>query len=116
MCGQFVLNLPEGKKYRVLIEEANPKRSLEQNNRYWAILSDIAQQVPDETGKRYSAEVWHEYMKEQFLGKDTILIDGEVKFVQKSTTTLKVMEFADYMTKCEAWGAERGVVFFNDAA
>ena len=104
--------LPPG-RYTVEIKEYGRKRSVDQNNRYWAILTDIAEQVKPE-GKEYSPETWHEYFKARFLGKDTMVIDGELVLVPKTTTKLKVVEFIDYCTQVEAWAVEHRVRFYDD--
>ena len=85
-------------------------RSQEQNALYWGRLTEISEQIYPE-GKQYSPEVWHEWMKAQFLGKTVIVVDGEPHIVPKTTTTLKTVDFADYLTQVEAWGAEHGVLF-----
>lgn len=85
-------------------------RSLEQNARYWSLLTEISEQLkPD--GHEYSPETWHQYLRAKFIGKDVVVVDGDVLFVPKTTTKLKVAEFSDLMTQVEAWGAEHGVRF-----
>ena len=85
-------------------------RSLEQNARYWSLLTEISEQLkPD--GNKYSPETWHEYMKARFIGKDVVIVDGEPLLIAKTSTKLKVAEFGDYMTQVEAWGVEHGVRF-----
>lgn len=98
-----------GVLYEVIIRELKPKRSIEQNARYWALLTQISRQVQDENGRDYSPETWHEYFKAKFLGKDCILLDGEPFLVQKTTTSLNVMQFGDYMTMIEVWAVEHDV-------
>ena len=85
-------------------------RSQEQNALYWVRLTEISEQLSPED-KQYSPEVWHEWMKAKFLGKTVIVVDGEPHIVPKTTTTLKTVDFADYLTQVEAWGAEHGVRF-----
>ena len=85
-------------------------RSLEQNARYWSLLTEISEQLTPE-GKVYSPETWHQYLRAKFIGKDTVVVDGDVLFVPKTTTKLKVAEFSDLMTQVEAWGTEHGVRF-----
>ena len=85
-------------------------RSLEQNARYWSLLTEISEQLTPE-GKVYSPETWHEYMKARYIGKDVVIVDGEPFLIAKTSTKLKVPEFGDYMTQVEAWGTEHGVRF-----
>ena len=89
--------LPLDKPWSITVEHLDRKRSLQQNALYWATLSHIAQQIKDEEGKRYSPEVWHCYFKSEFLGKHTMIVDGQPVLVEKSTTSLKVLEFGEYI-------------------
>lgn len=100
-------------KFAVTIEPVGRRRSLEQNARYWVILTYIAEQLRDESGKMYSPETWHEWAKATFIGKDTLIVDGEPTLIPKSSTKLRVMDFADYMTKLEAWAIDHGVNFYE---
>jgi len=96
-------------RYRVTVTEAKSTRSIEQNSRYWGyVLPTIAEQVTDEIGKKYSAEIWHEYFKQEFIG--IVELPNE-RVVGKSSRKLSVTEFADFMTQVEAWAVERGVTF-----
>lgn len=95
----------------VIIEPYRDKRSHEQNRRYWAILNDIAEQVIPKESKGYSADTWHKYFAAKYLGITEVkLPNGKALVEPVSTTTLKVDEFNDYMTKIEAFAAERGVI------
>lgn len=94
----------------VTVEPYREKRSLEQNRRYWAILQDIAEQVKP-SGDAYSANTWHKYFAGKHLGIiETKLPNGKTTTEPVSTTTLKVDAFSEYMTKIEAFAAERGVL------
>lgn len=87
-------------------------RSLEQNARYWSLLTEISEQLwPD--GKQYEPEIYHEYFKGRFLGKVQVNFgeNDDAAFVPKSTTKLAVKDFGDFMTQVEAWGVEHGVKF-----
>lgn len=94
----------------VSVEPHKPSRSVEQNARYWALLTEISQQAPSSMGGEWhSPEVWHEYCATRFLGMEAGPFGHGVK---KRTSKLKVGEFADYMTEVEAWAAdELGVQF-----
>ncbi len=102
--------LPLNEVYECDLKPWKSTRSQEQNALYWVRLTEISEQLfPD--GKQYSPEVWHEWLKAKFLGKTVIVVDGEPHIVPKTTTTLKTVDFADYLTQVEAWGAEHGVRF-----
>ncbi len=104
--------LPKGIRYRVTVEEYKRTRTVDQNSRYWAILKDISYQVQVE-GRNYTTDVWHEYFRTKFLGKDTFLVDGSPVLVTKSSRKLNVMDFGDYMTQVEVWAVEHGVHFYE---
>lgn len=105
----FMLEKAEQHPLEVVIKPFKRRRNLDQNALYWAVLTDISNQVTDENGKKYSPEVWHEYFKALFLGKDTVLVDGEATLIPKSTRNLNVMEFADYVTQIQAWSVDHEV-------
>jgi len=110
---QRLSELPPG-RYSVRIDQYAKRRSTDQNARYWMILTFISDQVLDENGKQYSPETWHNFFKAKFLGKDTMIVDGDLILVEKTSTKLTVMEFMDYMMQIEAWSVEHGVHFFDD--
>ena len=102
--------IPLDQVYECDLKPWKATRSSEQNRRYWSILTEISEQLkPD--GHEYSPETWHQYLRAKFIGKDVVVVDGDVLFVPKTTTKLKVAEFSDLMTQVEAWGAEHGVRF-----
>lgn len=102
--------LPLDQVYECELKPWKATRSSEQNRRYWSLLTEISEQLkPD--GHEYSPETWHQYLRAKFIGKDTVVVDGDVLFVPKTTTKLKVAEFSDLMTQVEAWGTEHGVRF-----
>lgn len=107
----------------VLREEVK-ERKLDQNALMWVgPLKDIAEQGYVD-GKTYSAKVWHEHFKEQYLPEDydpALCKEGYRKWDYKpngervmvgSSTDLTVSGFALYLTKVQAYAAsELGVVF-----
>ena len=93
-------------------------RTTLQNARLWVLYQRIAERrevvdVIDATTKckrKFSARAWHEYYKRSFLGLvDIELPSGQVVTRARSTRSLDVAEFADYMTKVEADAADAGV-------
>ncbi len=88
------------------------KRSQKQNKRYWGrgVLAQIAEQATV-GGRLFSADVWHEQMKRQFIGFEE-LPNGQI--IGKSSTKLTTAEFCDFCTQVEAWAAtEMGVRFID---
>ena len=85
------------------------KRSNPQNARYWLLLHEIAERVLP-AGEQFAAGTWHMEFRKRFLGcEDTMLPSKKILSIPRSSTDLDVSEFNDYMTKVEAWAAERGV-------
>ncbi len=97
----------------MVLEIRKPKRSLDQNRYYWAILTDISEQVVP--GKAYEPSMWHEYLRALFLPEKMVeLPDGSMKMLEASTSELRVNEFTDYLEKVIKWSAEHHVVFSEE--
>lgn len=103
-------------------------RQASQNSLYWAgPLTDIAEQAWVR-GRQYSAEVWHEFAKREFLPEDNdpdlarqvrnpeqwhkwdMTPNGE-RVLVGSTTDLTVHGFGVYLEQVYAYGASCGVLF-----
>jgi hypothetical protein len=107
----------------VIVRELVKVRSLDANAAYWAgPLRDIAEQAWVQ-GKQYSAEVWHEQFKREYLPDEPsedlckshyrkwdYLPTGD-RVLVASTTQLTVKGFALYIQSVEAFGASLGVQF-----
>lgn len=88
------------------------KRTKPQNRRYWGrgVLAQIAEQATV-GGKLFSAEVWHEQFKRQFIGV-VELPNGQV--IGKSSKELNTAQFCEFCDKVEAYAAtELGVTFYD---
>jgi len=110
----------------IVIREKQKGRKLSANARYWAgPLSDIAKQAWVQ-GRQYSAEVWHEMYKREYLPEDNdpelaeLAKEGYCKWsfdpmgeriLVGSTTQLTKKGFARYLQQVEAYGASLGVHF-----
>ena len=113
---EIIDRIPDEPRYQVTIEPYQKARSLEQNNRYWAMLRQIAQEMPqDMDGEYHRPEVWHEYFKKEFIGCDVLQIDGEAHLLPKDSKTLGVMDFMEFMGQVELWAIEHNI-FFGEAA
>lgn len=121
----LVRNLPLDDAYplEVVIREQIKGRKPDANARMWAgPLKDIAEQAWID-GRQFSAEVWHEWAKREFLPEE---FDPELcrenyrkwdfdpsgeRVLVGSTTMLTSKGFSDHMTMLEAAGASFGVMF-----
>ena len=91
------------------------KRSLPQNDRMWAMLTDIAEQVPWH-GIRLRPDDWKLIFLDA-LKRETRMVpnlDGN-GFVNlgRSSSDLSKAEMSDLMELITAWGAQRGVEFHD---
>lgn len=86
-----------------------PRRSTEQNKLYWSILHEIADHLKPQ-GVSYTAETWHEYFKQRYLGAEEIALpNGKTIQRAQSTASLDKSEMVDYVTKVEMWAAQHGL-------
>ncbi len=103
---QMVDNAPDGH----ILEVRPPKRSLDSNRYYWAVLGDISEQMV--VGKAYEPSIFHEYFKSLFLPEKIIeLPDGSIKMLEPSTSELNKDTFSEYLEKVIKWSIENNVNF-----
>jgi hypothetical protein len=125
LARSMVENLPIDPVHplEVIAREVVKSRSLDANAAMWAgPLRDIAEQAWVQ-GKQYTAEVWHEHFKREYLPEvfdDELCKAGYRKWdylpnglrvLVGSTTQLTVRGFALYLQSIEAFGAGMGVQF-----
>lgn len=95
-----------------LVVSVKPEtRSLEQNDRMWALLTDVSEQV-DWYGKKLTPLEW-KHVISAALWKQKVVpgIDGGFVVLGLSTSKLSRSAMSDLQTLIEAFGAERGVRF-----
>lgn len=98
LAHQMVDSAPDGH----VIEVKPAKRSLEQNRLYWAILSDISEQVVP--GKSYEPSVWHVYFKQLFLPDHVHeLPDGSLHVSPPSSSNMTLEQFSQYVDNVTKW-------------
>lgn len=113
----------EGRPLACRFYEYKDNRTLEQQALMWIRLGDISEQAWLD-GRQFSAEVWHDHAKREFLPDE----EGPSKRCRKgyrkwafapsgervlvgSTTQLTVFGMSEYLTQLEAFGAGLGVLF-----
>lgn len=102
--------LQDGKRLVLTIKLRT--RTPKQNRRYWGkgVLAQIAAQAVV-GGRLFSAEIWHEQFKRDFIGFDE-LPNGQV--IGKSSTKLSTAEFCEFCTQVEAYACtELNVTFYE---
>jgi hypothetical protein len=86
-------------------------RSLEQNARLWAMLTDISNQV-DWYGRKLSPENWKHVFTAALKKQDVVPgLDGGFVVLGQSTSQMTKSEMAELQTLMEAFGADKGVKF-----
>jgi hypothetical protein len=109
LAREMVDNAPDGH----ILEVRPPKRSLDSNRYYWAVLGDISEQVVP--GRFYEPSVYHEYFRTLFLPERMVeLPDGSIKMLEPSTSELNQATFSDYTEKVVKWALEHDVRFSDN--
>lgn len=89
-------------------------RSLAQNARLWAMLTEVSRQVIWH-GKKLSPEAWKHVFSASLKKQDVVPgLHGEFVVIGQSTSQMSVRELGDLMELIAAFGAERGVVFAQE--
>lgn len=97
--------------WEVEIRPFKKQRTQPQNRYYWQMLQEVAEQLWVD-GRQYDKDTLHEYFKGEFLGwNEKVLPSGELYRTPISTSKLPTKEFAEYVTRIEAWAAHHGVFF-----
>lgn len=101
---------PDG--YIVEIKPAT--RTLEQNARLWAMLTDVSQQV-DWYGRKLTQEEWKHVFTASLKRQDVVPgLDGGFVALGQSTSKMTKRELGDLMELISAFGAQHGVVFHDE--
>lgn len=100
------------------VEFKGAKRTLPQNDRMWAMLTDVAAQKTH-AGRRYTPDQW-KVLFMHACGREVQFIpalDGST-FIPwgQSSSDLSKQEMTDLIECIAAWGAENGVVFHDERA
>ena len=95
------------------VEFKEPKRTLPQNDRMWAMLTDIAKQK-EHFGQRYTPDDWKKIILHA-LGREARFVpalDGQ-GFIPlgQSSSDLSKAEMSDMIEFMMAWGAENKIVW-----
>jgi hypothetical protein len=97
--------------HRMMIEVKQETRSLEQNSRLWAMLTDLSKQV-NWYGRKLTPEEWKHVMTAALTKQDVVPgIDGGFVVLGKSTSKMTKGEMSELQTLIEAFGAQQGVRF-----
>lgn len=95
-------------KHRLTVKVYRARRTDPQNRLYWGVVVASLQTFLREQGECYTSEEVHGLMKAKFLRKSIINpVTGEiVGETARSTATLSVDEFSEYLELCVTWLAD----------
>ena len=95
--------------HRMVLEVKPSTRSLEQNSRLWAMLTDISRQV-DWYGRKLTPDEWKHVFSAALKKQEVVPgIDGGFVVLGLSTSKMTKAEMCDLMELMNAFGAERNV-------
>ena len=96
---------------RLVIEVKEMTRSVEQNARLWALLTDVSNQV-NWYGNKLTPEEWKDVFTASLKRHKTVPgIDGGFVVLGMRTSKMSVREMGELMELIEAFGANHGVRF-----
>lgn len=117
-CIEFIKELPTDDKKPLVVKIQPMTRSLEQNSKLHALLSDISKQC-EFNGKKRDIDTWKMIM----VSAHTVATGGQVEIttglegedinLRESTAKMSVKRSASLIEYITAWGVENGVKF-ND--
>jgi hypothetical protein len=96
------------------VEVRGPRRTLPQNDKMWAMLTDIVRQRKVIDNREFSTEQWKAIFMEALGHEQDILprLNGDGFFAtDTSTSKLSDQEMSDLIEFIFAWGAENSVVW-----
>ena len=97
--------------HKMVLEVKPSTRSLEQNARLWAMLTDISNQV-NWYGRKLTPHDWKHVFTASLKKQDVVPgLDGGFVVLGMSTSKMTKAEMCDLQTLMEAFGAEQGVRF-----
>jgi hypothetical protein len=112
---QWIQKAPTGSR----VEFKGPCRSLDQNSRFWAMLTDVAVQGRINE-RRFNTEQWklmfiHAYAEERGVEIKYLPALNRAGMVPcgRSSSDLSVQEMSELMEYISAWGAENGIKFHD---
>ncbi|GGE36120.1 NinB protein [Agaricicola taiwanensis] len=113
-AAQWVMKAP----WNTRVTFAASKRSLPQNDRMWAMLTDIASQMTYH-GIKLAPDDWKllflDALKREVRMVPNLEGNGFVS-LGRSSSDLSKQEMSDLIEVIFAWGANNGVVFHDDQA
>lgn len=93
-----------------------PKRTTDQNARFWAMLSDISRAKPD--GRSHTPETWRDLFMHAMghAVRFEMGLNGEPFPAGFRSSRLSKSQMSDLMEFMSAWAAEKGITLHDEVA
>ena len=99
----------------LVLRRPKNQRSLDQNRRLWAVLSDVSRQV-EWYGRDLPKEAWKDIFSAALERQDVVPgLEGGFVMIGGRTSKMTKQRFADLLTLIDAFGAEHGVQWSDPA-
>lgn len=99
----------------LVLRRPKNQRSLDQNRRLWAVLSDVSRQV-EWYGRYLPKEAWKDIFSAALERQDVVPgLEGGFVMIGGRTSKMTKQRFADLLTLIDAFGAEHGVQWSDPA-
>ena len=103
---EFIRRLPFKPMWEMTAREVKSLRSLEQNDKMWAMLTDISRQVVW-YGKKLPKETWKDMVTAALKGQETVPgIESGFVVIGAKTSKMSIKEMIDVIEFCYAFGAD----------
>lgn len=105
----IIAALPQEPVHEVVIREHKSKRSLEQNDKMWAMLTDISRQV-DWYGQKLSPEEWKDVLTAGLKQQKVVPgIDGGFVVIGARTSKMSIKEMSEVIELAGFFGDQQQV-------
>ena len=99
----------------LVLRRPKNQRSLDQNRRLWAVLSDVSRQV-EWYGRYLSKEAWKDIFSAALERQDVVPgLEGGFVMIGGRTSKMTKQRFADLLTLIDAFGTDHGVQWSDPA-
>lgn len=99
----------------IALRRPSNKRSLDQNARLWAVLTDVSKQV-EWYGRHLSKEAWKDIFSAALERQDVVPgLEGGFVMIGGRTSKMTKARFAELLELISAFGAERGIAWSDPA-
>tara|TARA_B100000678_G_scaffold134002_1_gene111926 strand:+ start:303 stop:746 length:444 start_codon:yes stop_codon:yes gene_type:complete len=99
----------------LVLRRPKNQRSLDQNRRLWAVLSDVSRQV-EWYGRYLPKEAWKDIFSAALERQDVVPgLEGGFVMIGGRTSKMTKQRFADLLTLIDAFGTDHGVQWSDPA-